>query len=318
MRAIVATRFGGPDVLELTEVVDPVVGPGELLIEVAVAGVGWLDTQVRLGKAPDFIDASPPYVPGGAVAGVVSAVGADVDPDLVGARVLGRPRQGGYAERAVVPADTAAVVPDGLDLAVATTLLDDGTTAIALLDRTPVRAGEWVLVQPALGGLGSFLVQLAAAQGAKVIAAARGEHKLAAAKDLGAAEAVDYSDPQWTDRVRALTGGAGVAVAFDGVGGDLGVAAAGLVADGGRFSGYGMPGGAPTVVPPERGLTVVGMEQLSEFWPDLARNLNTALAAAASGEVRPVIGTRYPLAEAASAHREIEQRRNVGKILLTL
>jgi NADPH:quinone reductase-like Zn-dependent oxidoreductase len=315
MRAIVVTRFGGPDVLELTEVPEPVPGPGELLVEVTTAGVGWLDTQVRLGNGPDFIDAKPPYVPGGAVAGVVSAVGDGVDADLVGRRVLGRPPRGGYAERCVVPADTAAVVPDGLGSAEATTLVDDGTTAIALLDRTPVRAGEWVLVQPALGGLGSFLVQLAAAQGAKVIAAARGSHKLVGAKDLGATAAVDYGDPQWTDQVRALTGGSGVAVAFDGVGGELGIAAAGLVADGGRFSSYGMSGGAPAQAP--AGVAAVGMEQLSEFWPDLTRNLRTAISSAAEGKIRPVIAARYPLAEAASAHRDIESRRNIGKILLT-
>jgi NADPH:quinone reductase len=315
MRAIVVSRFGGPDVLELTEVPDPVPGPGELLIEVTTAGVGWLDTQVRLGKGPAFVGVEFPYVPGGAVAGVVSAAGDGVGTDLVGRRVLGRPAQGGYAERCVVPADTAVVVPDGLGLPEATTLVDDGTTAIALLDRTPVRAGEWVLVQPALGGLGSFLLQLAAAQGAKVIAAARGEHKLVAAKELGATEAVDYGDPQWTDQVRALTGGAGVAVAFDGVGGELGITAAGLVADGGRFSSYGMPGGAPTQAP--AGIKAVGMEQLSEFWPHLTRNLRTAVAAAAAGEVRPVIAARYPLAEAASAHQDLESRRNIGKILLT-
>jgi NADPH:quinone reductase-like Zn-dependent oxidoreductase len=282
------------------------------LVEVAVAGVGWLDTQVRQGKGPDFISVSPPYIPGGAVAGVVSAVGAGVDSDFLGMRVLGRPRHGGYAERAVVPADTAAVVPDGLDLAVATTLLDDGTTAIALLNRTPVHAGEWVLVQPALGGLGSFLVQLAAARGARVIAAARGEHKLVAAKELGAVEAVDYSDPRWTDQVLALTGGEGVSVVFDGVGGSLGVAAAGLVASGGRFSGYGMPGGAPTPVPAGG----VGMEQLPEFWPDMGRNLRAALSAAVSGEVRPVIGSRFALASAGEAHLEIESRRHFGKVLL--
>ncbi|TDQ04115.1 zinc-binding dehydrogenase [Labedaea rhizosphaerae] len=309
MRAIVATRFGGADVLELTELPDPEPGPGELLIEVAAAGVLWLDVQVRQGNGPEFVDAKPPYVPGGAVAGVISAVGDGVDSSRIGERVLGRPAAGGYAERAVVT--EAVAVPDELDLRPATALIDDGTTAVALLDRTPVRPGEWVLVQPALGGLGSLLVQLATAKGARVIAAARGEHKLAAAKELGAAEAVDYGDPQWTDRVRELTGG--VDVVFDGVGGELGAQAARLVADGGRFSSYGMAGGAPTTTP-----NGVGMEQLSTFWPDLTKNLNSALAAAAAGTLRPVIGTTYPLAEAASAHRDIELRRNVGKVLLTM
>ena len=316
MRAVVVPRFGGPDVLELTEVPDPVPGPGDLLVDVAVAGVGWLDTLVRRGKGPDFVEAEPPYVPGGAVAGVVTSVGEGVDPGRVGERVLGRPRQGGYAERAVVPSEGAVAVPDELELPEAVALLDDGTTAVALLDRTPVHADEWVLVQPALGGLGSVLVQLVAQRGAKVIAAARGEHKLVVAKELGATAAVDYSDPQWTDQVRVLTGGSGVAVAFDGVGGELGRAAAGLVADGGRFSGYGMPGGPPTRVPPGRGRTIVGIEQLSEFWPDLRRNLGTALAAAAAGTIHPVIGATYPLAEAAGAHRDLEQRRNLGKLLL--
>jgi NADPH:quinone reductase-like Zn-dependent oxidoreductase len=307
MRAIKATRFGGPDVLELTDVPDPVPGPGELLIDVAAAGVLWLDVQVRKGDGPAFIAAVPPYVPGGALAGVVRSTGE---------RVVTRGPDGGYAEQVVVQAEDVVHVPDALGLPAATALMDDGTTAVALLERTPVRAGEWVLVQPALGGLGSLLLQSAVAEGARVVAAARGEHKLTLAKELGAEAVADYDDPQWTEQVRALTGG-GVQVAFDGIGGATGLAAAAVVVDGGRFCSYGVAGGEPARVR-GRGLTVAPMEQLAEFWPDQRRNLERALTAAAEGRMRPVIGMTYPLADAAQAHRDIEERRTIGKSLLVM
>ncbi|MFE0019400.1 zinc-binding dehydrogenase [Amycolatopsis sp. NPDC059021] len=320
MRAIMATRFGAPDVLDLVELPTPDPGPGEVRIAVAAAGMGWLDARIRSGDGPDVFAVKPPYIPGGAVAGTVDAVGAGVDDHWLGTRVLaqaGSGYGGGYADTAIAATDNLFPVPDGLGLHSALALLDDGSTAVALLEKTPVRAGERVLVAPGVGGLGNLLVQLARAEGAQVIAAVRGPEKLAIAQDLGA-DAVDYSAPDWGTQVHDLTGNHGVDVVFDGLGGDVGAAAVALLADGGRFSGYGMASGAETTIgdADRQRLTVVDMAQLPEFWPETPRRVKHVLAEAAAGRLQPVVGRTYPLADAAEAHADIEARRFVGKSLL--
>ncbi|QWF81234.1 zinc-binding dehydrogenase [Amycolatopsis sp. CA-230715] len=318
MRAITATRFGAPDVLELVELPTPEPKAGEFRIDVEAAGVGWLDALIRSGHGPDVFEVEPPYVPGGAVAGTVTAVGAEVPDGWAGARVIARAGSGyggGYADTAISAPDAAFRVPDGLDPRTALAVMDDGSTAVALLEWTPVRSGDRVLVAPGAGGLGNLLVQLALAAGAKVVAGVRGPEKAAIARDLGA-EAVDYAEPGWPDRVRQLTGG--LDVAFDGLGGAVGAAAVDLLVDGGRFSGYGMTSGAEAVIgeADRQRLTVLDMGQLPEFWADNARRVQLVLAEAAAGRLRPVIGRTYPLAEAAAAHEDIEARRFVGKSLL--
>lgn len=301
----------------------PVPGRGQLLVEVAAIGVGWLDTRIRAGDGPDMFSMDPPYVPGGAVAGVVTALGAGVDDSWLGARLVTRSAGGyggGYADTVVADADPGSAfrVPGEVDLAVAVALIDDGSTALALLEKTPVAAGDRVLIAPGLGGLGNLAVQLARAAGAHVIAAVRGPVKLAAARQL-AGDAVDYAEVDWTDRVRAITGGRGIDVVFDGVGGLVGAAAAELLVDGGRFSGYGMTSGSQAVLTDaaRRRLSVVDMAQLPEFLPDSSRRVVAVLEHAAAGKLAPIIGRTYPLAEAATAHADIEARRFTGKILLT-
>ncbi|GAA4536079.1 zinc-binding dehydrogenase [Amycolatopsis samaneae] len=315
-----ATRFGAPDVLDLVELPTPEPGPGELRIAVTAAGVGWLDARIRAGEGPGVFAVRPPYIPGGAVAGTVDAIGDGVAGHWLGTRVIGRAGTGyggGYADTAIAAAGNVFPVPDDLGLHSALALLDDGSTAVALLEKTPVRAGERVLVAPGVGGLGNLLVQLALAGDARVIAAVRGPEKLAVAQDLGA-DAVDYAAPDWAAQVRARTDGRGVDVVFDGLGGTVGATAVSLLADGGRFSGYGMASGAETVLADadRRRLTVVDMAQLPEFWPDTPRRVRHALAEAAAGRLRPVLGQTYPLAEAAAAHADIEARRFLGKSLL--
>ncbi|MFJ1759179.1 zinc-binding dehydrogenase [Amycolatopsis sp. NPDC088138] len=310
MEAITATRFGGPEVLEPVTLPTPGPGEGQLRVDVAFAGTGWLDTLIRRGDAPPGFEVTPPYVPGGAVAGTVTALGPGVAGEWLGARVVTRASGGGYADTAIADAGFAFRVPDGLGLPEALAVLDDGSTAVALLERTPVEAGDDVLVLPGVGGLGSLLVQLA--RDASVIAAVRGPEKVKLAHDLGV-QAVDYGEPDWATRVP------GVDVVFDGVGGPLGATALSLLRDGGRFSGYGMSSGAPTVVPAHdrrRLASVTDMSQLPEFWPETPRRVRAALQSAASGRLVPLIGRTYPLAEAAKAHADFEQRRAVGKILL--
>ncbi|MFG6202550.1 zinc-binding dehydrogenase [Nonomuraea sp. JJY05] len=321
MRAIMATRFGAPHVLELVDLPTPAPGAGQIGIEVAVVGVTWMDTLIRAGNGPEVFAVDPPYVPGGAVAGTVAAVGAGVDGSWLGARVVARAASdgygGGYADTVVAALETAFPVPADLDLRSAMAVMDDGSTALALLERTPVRTGERVLVAPGVGGLGNLLVQLALAAGATVIAAVYGAKKRSVALQLGA-EAVEYSMPTWPDQVRTLTGGHGVDVVFDGIGGQIGATAVSLLADGGRFSGYGMSSGAQTVISDadQRRLTVVDMSQLPEFWPDNHRRVTHVLGEAAAGRLAPVIGQSYPLAAAATAHADIEARRFTGKTLL--
>ncbi|MDT7799924.1 MAG: NADPH:quinone reductase [Actinomycetota bacterium] len=310
MEAITATRFGGPEVLQPVTLPTPDPGEGQLRVAVAFAGVGWLDTLIRRGDAPPGFAVTPPYVPGGAVAGTVTALGPGMPEDWLGARVVTRASGGGYADTAIADAGFAFRVPDGLGPAEALAVLDDGSTAVALLEKTPVAAGDDVLVLPGVGGLGSLLVQLA--RDASVIAAVRGPEKVKLARRWGV-RAVDYGEPDWATRVP------GVDVVFDGVGGPLGAEAASLLRDGGRFSGYGMSSGAPTTLPSHdlRRLTsVVDMSQLPEFWPETPRRVRSALRLTAAGRLVPLIGRTYPLAEAAAAHTDFEERRVVGKILL--
>ncbi|MEQ0560166.1 zinc-binding dehydrogenase [Amycolatopsis sp. NEAU-NG30] len=311
MEAIMVSRFGGPEVLEPVSLPDPEPGEGQLRVAVEYAGAGWLDTLIRRGKGPEEFPVRPPYVPGGAVAGTVTATGAGVPGDWLGARVITRAPGGGYASVVLADAAFAFRVPDGLGLPEALAVLDDGSTALALLERTPVFPGENVLVVPGVGGPGSLLVQLARDREANVIAAVRGPEKAALARRLGV-RAADYADPAWTGQVPGLD------VVFDGVGGPLGASALGLLRDGGRFSGYGMSSGAPTE-PAEadrRRLTVADMSQLPEFWPDTPRRIRHVLAETAAGRLAPVVGRVYPLRDAAKAHEDIEARRVTGKILL--
>jgi NADPH:quinone reductase len=314
MRAIRATRFGTPDVLELVELPNPEPAVGELRVAASVANVHWLDTAIRAGRGPAVFPVEPPYVPGGGVAGTVDAIGDGVDPAWLGERVVARAAGGyggGYADMLIATPETAYPVPRELDLPDAMAVLDDGSTALALLEATPVGPPDRVLVAPGVGGLGNLLVQLARHAGATVIAAVRGPEKRDIARKLGA-ESVDYSTPGWVDDVRAS---GGVDVVFDGIGGTVGEAAAGVLVDGGRFSGYGMSSGSEATIHNAR-LRVVGMSQLAGFWPATARRVRHVLAETAAGRLAPIIGRTYPLAAAAEAHADIEARRFVGKSLL--
>jgi NADPH2:quinone reductase len=318
MRVVQAARFGGPEVLGVLESPDPAAGRGEAVIDVAFVPTLFLDTQIRRGAARNWFPVTPPYVPGVGVAGTVRSVGADVDPAWIGRRVIADVTDA-YAEQAVAPLAGLVTVPDELGLADAAALLTDGRTALRLADAASIKPGERVLVTAAAGGLGSLLVQLAHAAGGRVAAAARGERKLALARDVGADGAVDYSEPGWADRVAVALGGS-VDVVLDGAGGEIGAVAFGLTVDGGRFFAYGAPGGGFADNVPEgaarRDITVHGIE-LVQLEPALATALTErALAEAAAGRIRPTIGRTLPLDRAAVAHSAIEAREVLGKTLL--
>ncbi|MFW5416421.1 zinc-binding dehydrogenase [Nocardiopsis sp. CNT-189] len=333
MRAVQVDEYGAPEVLKPVELPDPVAGPGQVLVDVAAVNVMFLEVQIRRGWGKDFFAVSPPYVPGTGVAGRVAAVGEGVDPALVGTEVLAETGErdpetgsaksptGGYAEKAAVPAEDLVPVPDGLDGREALALLLDGPTALLLERAARFEPGRRVLVMAAAGGAGSLVVQLARRAGAHVIAAARGEKKLALARELGAEHAVDYTEAGWQDRVREITGGEGVDTVVDGAGGELGASAFDLVADGGRFITYGASSGELAEVDADeaerRGIAVTTLFDLEKGDGESSRRLTgEALELAASGEVRPHIGLTLPLERAADAHAALESRTVLGKVLL--
>lgn len=323
MRVAKVIRFGGPEELVPAEVPDPVPGAGEVVVEVTVAGMTFVETQIRRGTDKWHERPQLPYIPGGLVAGRVSAVGSPAHGDWLGRRVLaGTGETGGFAERAVARVEDLFPVPDGLALPESTALYSDGSTALGLAENAKIGSGDWVLVEAAAGGVGSLLVQLAREAGARVIGAARGERKLEVIRELGANEAVDYSQAGWIDRVLETTGGAGADVVFDGVGGQIGQAAFAAVARGGRFSVHGASSGEATFIEPEQarraGVEVIGIEQLFDFGPNVSRWAEEMMAKAAAGLVRPLIGQTFPLERAAEAHAAVEDRSAVGKTLILM
>lgn len=322
MRVAQVTQFGGPEMLVSTEAPDPAARPGQVVVDVAAADVLWLETMIRRGDGGDAFDVTPPYVPGGAVAGRVRAVGAGVDPGWVGRAVAAHTgQQGGYAEQVAVSADALVVLPDGFGPKEAAALLHDGPTALALMDRTRVARGDRVLVVGASGGLGIVSVQLAQARGARVVAVARDERKLARIGELGADAVIDSESPDWIEQARAALGGGGADVILDNVGGQVGQAAFAVIAPGGRFSAHGTPSGAFATIDPaeaaRRGVTLSGIGDLQ--FTDAVRTQLAAqtLVEAAAGRLRPVIGQTFPLEQAADAHTAIEARTVFGTTLLT-
>jgi NADPH2:quinone reductase len=302
-------EFGPPEVLRPAEVDEVSAGPGEVVIEAEYANVTFVETQIRAGRAPhpSMLPALP-VILGNGTGGTVA--GRRVVASLNGT--------GGYAERVAVDARRLIEVPDGVTLRNAVALLADGRTALGLVRRAGLREGETVLVEAAAGGVGTLLVQLARRAGARVVALAGQPGKLALARDLGADLTVDYRLADWPDRVREATGQ--VDVVFDGVGGEVGQAAFGLLGAGGRFYPFGMASGGFAPITPElaaeHGVTVLRGGPAD---PDESAALTReALAEAAAGRLRPVIGQEFALAEAAAAHAAIEARATIGKTLLTV
>jgi NADPH2:quinone reductase len=325
-RTVEVRQFGGPGVLIATTVPDLVAGPGQAVISVRVADVGFVDTLIRSGRAVGWFPIRPPYIPGGGVAGQVISVGPGTDPGWAGRRVIAHTGRdggsGGYAEQAVVDSSRLVPVPDGVSFPEAAAALHDGATALGLLASTGIHPGERVLIMGAAGGMGLLLVQLARAAGAQVIGAARGAPKLGLIRKLGADAAVDYAGPGWREEVVKATGGTGPDVVFDGVGGPLGREAFEITAEGGRFSAHGAASGGFAAIGPEepgrRGVTVRGIEQV-QFGPGEHESFaGRALAELSAGRMKPVIGPVFPLERAADAHAALEARTVIGKTLLTV
>lgn len=318
MRAIVVTRFGAPDVLRLTDVPDPRPGPGEVVIDVAVASVLWVETVIRRTGGPPLLAVEPPYIPGNGVGGRVRSVGAAVDQSWVDRLVVAHTSGGGgYAEQVALPVESVSVVPDGLPVDAAASLLHDGVTALTVLDATKVTADDRVLVVGASGGLGIVSIQLAQSRGALVVATARDPAKLQRLRALKlGATIVDSDAPHWVLEVCEILGVGGATVILDNIGGELGEEAFGLIAPGGRFSAHGTPSGRfaePDPAEIERlGVTMTGIGDLRPSRATRQRRTDDLLALAAAGKVHNVVGQSFPLADAASAHAAIENRSVLG------
>jgi len=315
MRAVWLREFGEPEVLTLGEAPDPVAGPGQVVVDVEFVNITFIETQFRAtGRGP--FGATLPMIPGNGVGGVVASVGQDVASELVGTRVVtGTGGSGGYAERVAVDASALFQVPGAVALDTAVALLADGRTATMMTRAVAIRPGERVLVEAAAGGVGSLITQLAKAAGARVVAAVGGARKVEVATKLGADVAVDYTNDGWTKRVRDAVGA--VDVVFDGVGGGIARSAFELLDRGGRMVSFGLASGDWADVGEEaatkRGVTLV---RASATPAEMRGFTESALAEAAEGRLRPIIGQRFPLGQAAAAHAAIQSRATIGKTLL--
>ncbi|WP_460700935.1 zinc-binding dehydrogenase [Nocardia thraciensis] len=323
MHAIRLHEFGPAGNLRYETLEDPVPGPGQVRIDVAAAGVHFVDTAIRGGEPGPFPPPELPTVPGREVAGVVDRVGPGVDEKWLGTAVVAYlgPVPGGYAELAVTGVQQLHALPDGLDPAAAVAMIGTGRTTFGILQFATLVPGDIALVTAAAGGIGTLLVQHLKNNGLTVVGLAGGRAKVDLVTANGADLALDYRRPAWADTVRERFGERPAALLFDGVGGEIARTAIDLLATGGTRLVFGWSGGEQ-VEPDEKFLTERAITDKYVLGPPMLeraggiRNLETtALAEAASGRLRPGV-QRFPLAEAAAAHRALETRATTGKVVL--
>ncbi|MFD9002851.1 zinc-binding dehydrogenase [Streptomyces sp. NPDC059582] len=324
MRAIRLHAFGPAENLVHERVEDPLPAPGQLRIAVAAAGVHLLDTALREGfRGPLPEPPVLPTVPGREVAGTVESVGEGVDGHWLGRRVVAHLglAPGGYAELAVTDAGRVHEIPANLDFAQAVAMIGTGRTTMGILQFAELGPDSVAVIPAAAGGIGTLLVQYAKNAGATVVGLAGGPRKVARVRAEGADLAVDYTDPAWPDKVRAHLGGRPATVVFDGVGGAVAREAVALLGPGGRhlvfgWSAEGLRGGGAHLVDgvSEQVLGPAMMRRAGGADPVRTLELR-ALAEAAAGRLTPAV-QRFPLAEAAAAHRALETRGTTGKVVL--
>lgn len=327
MRAVVATAPGGPEVLEVTELPDPVPGPGEVLIEVAAAGLNRADLLQRQGYYPPPPGASP--ILGMECSGTIAALGPGgaTGSWQVGDQVCALLAGGGYASKVVAPVGQVMPVPEGIDLVTAAALPEVAATVWSNIAMTAgLRRNESFLVHGGAGGIGTFAIQLAHALGARVFATAGSPEKVAFCAQLGADVAIDYREQDFVESIRDQTEGAGVDVILDNMGAKYLASNIDALADGGRLVVIGLQGGAKAELDINAlmrkrasitgttlrtrtvaGKSVICAEVADRVWPLVA-----------AGAIEPIVHATLPLAQAAEAHRLMESGEHIGKILLTL
>ncbi len=322
MHAIEVSETGGPEVLRYVETPEPEPAPGEVLIKAEAIGVNYIDTYFRTGQYPREL----PFIIGQETSGTVAATGDGVTGFAAGDRVVSAAATGGYAEFSTAPASLTAKVPDAVASEVAASVLLKGLTAHYLLKSVyPVQRGDTVLVHAGAGGVGLILTPWAHLLGARVISTVSTPEKERLSRQAGADEVLPYPDDpaEFGARIHSLTGGAGVAAVYDGVGATTFDASLASLAVRGTLALFGAASGPVPPVDPQR-LNAAGSVYLTR--PTLAHFIRTGdefawragelFDAIAGGAISVEVGGRYPLAEAARAHQDLQGRKTTGSIVL--
>jgi len=319
VRAVRVSRYGGPEVLELVELDTPAPGPGQLLVDVSVAGVNFRDVYEREGMG---YGGPLPLVTGSEGAGTVAAIGDGVSDVHVGDRVAWSHAPGSYAEQVLVEAASAIPLPSGVRDEIAAAVLLQGMTAHYLShDVYPVQDGDTVLVHAGAGGVGLLLTQLSRNRGGRVISTVSSDEKAGLSRAAGAAETIPYAG--FRERVLALTGGEGVAAVYDGVGRATFDESLASLRVRGTMALYGASSGAVDPVDPRRLMTggslILTRPSLPHFTrtrEELLWRSSAVLGAVGDGSLAVRIGGRYPLADARRAQEDLQGRGTTGKLVL--
>ncbi len=322
MKTMLCKEFGPPESMVLEDVPSPTAGPGQIVVDVKACGVNFPDVLIIQDKYQ--FKPSLPFAPGGEISGVVKELGEGVTGLSVGDRVLASTGFGGFAEELAIPAAAAIPIPDSMDFPTAAAfLMTYGTSYYALKDRAHIQPGESLVVLGAAGGVGLAAVELGKAMGAKVIAAASSEEKLAVCREHGADETIDYSKDSLKDRMKELTGGKGADVVYDPVGGEYSESAIRATAWEGRFLVIGFAAGDIPRIP--LNLTLLKSCQIvGVFWgafvgrfpEENSQNTRDLFDLFEKGTIKPYVSSSYPLDRAAEALNEIGGRRAKGKIVV--
>jgi NADPH2:quinone reductase len=330
MKAMLSKEVGGPETLVLEEMPTPEAKKGHVVIRVHAAGVNFPDTLI----IRDMYQMKPPrpFAPGGEIAGEVEAVGEGVTGLAVGDRVLGMTGFGGFATHVLAEASRVIKIPDNMPYdEAACFVLTYGTSHHALKDRAEIKPGESLLILGAAGGVGVAAIELGKAAGVKVIAAVSSEEKAQFCRDLGADETIIYSremdraaQKEFSGQIKKLAGGEGVNVVYDAVGGDYAEPAVRALAWKGRFLVVGFPAGIPKI--PLNLTLLKGCQIVGVFWgahtlrePDAhTENLADLFRLYAEGKIKPRISASYPLARAGDALQLLQDRKVLGKVVVTM
>jgi NADPH2:quinone reductase len=320
MQAIRVSATGGPEALQLEDIPTPEPGPGQIRIKVEAAGVNFIDVYQRKGQYKLPL----PFTPGGESAGTVDAVGPDVSNLQVGARVVSADTRGGYAQYALLEADRAVPLPEGVSAEVAAAAILQGMTAHYLTHSTfALQAGQTALVHAAAGGAGQMLVQIAKRGGARVIGTAGSAAKAQIARDLGADEVILYDETDFAAETKRLTDGAGVDVVYDSVGLTTFEKGLNVLKPRGMMALFGQSSGPVAPLDPQilnaKGSLFLTRPTLRHYIAtreELLWRAQDILGWIAAGELRVRVDKTFPLAQASAAHQYLEDRKTQGKVLL--
>lgn len=320
MKAVVVQQCGGPEQLQLVDIPTPSPGPRQALVRIEASGVNFIDVYYRMG----LYKAEPPIALGMEAAGVVEALGPEVTEVAAGDRVVYAMARGSYAQYALVPAWQLVQIPDSVDTLHAAAAMLQGLTAHYLTHSTfPLKEGDTALVHAAAGGVGLLLVQMAKMCGARVFGTVSTEAKAAAALEAGADQVILYSRQDFEHEVRRLTDGRGVDVVYDSVGVSTFMKSLNCLHPRGLLALFGQSSGAVPAFDPlilnQKGSLFLTRPSLAHYAAnreELLRRAGDVLGWAASGKLKVHIDKVYPLASAAQAHRDLEDRKTSGKLLL--